>query len=113
MVVSVGVLGGFVGAARAVGADDGGERACRHCEKDFEGECEVADQGVAFLRAVDAGAADCETDYTGESAAFDCGAMRSLVYGLQVVVWVGVGVPVEGGFIFFRERGLHGCCVGV
>lgn len=79
MVVVVGVLGGFVGAAAAVGADDGGEGACRDGEEDFEGEGEVADEGVAVLGGVDAGGADGEADYAGKGAAFYCCAWRALV----------------------------------
>jgi hypothetical protein len=81
VVVAVRVLGGFVGAAGAVCADDGGEGACGYCEEDFEGQCEVADEGVAFCGAVDACAADCEADEAGEGAAFYCCAGGGLVLG--------------------------------
>jgi hypothetical protein len=72
VVVVVGVLGGFVGAAAAVGADDCCEAAGGYGEKDFEGEGQVADEGVAVLGGVDAGGADGEADYAGEGAAFYC-----------------------------------------
>lgn len=44
MVVVVGVLGGFVSAAAAVGANDRGEGAGGHGEEDFEWERQVADE---------------------------------------------------------------------
>lgn len=72
MVVVVGMLGGFVGAAAAVGADDGCEGAGGDGEEDFEGEGEVADEGVAVLGGVDACGADGEADDAGEGAAFYC-----------------------------------------
>ena len=97
MVVVVRVLGGFVGAAAAVGADDGGEGAGADGEEDFEGEGEVADEGVAVLGSVDACGADGEADDAGEGAAFYCcaGGRGELVFGGFVVGWlreVGVGV---------------------
>lgn len=72
MVIAVGVLGGFVGAPGAVGADDGGEGAGGDGQEDFEGQRQVAHEGVAALGAVDACAADREADDAGEGAAFDC-----------------------------------------
>ena len=72
MVVVVRVLRGFVGAAAAVGADDGGEGAGGDGEEDFEGQGQVADEGVAALGAVDACRADGEADDAGDGAAFYC-----------------------------------------
>jgi hypothetical protein len=80
VVVAVRVLRGFVGAPRAVCADDGCKRACGDCEEDFEGEGEVADEGVAVRGAVDACAADCEADEAGERAAFYCCAGGSVSF---------------------------------
>jgi hypothetical protein len=54
VVAAVGVVGFLVGAAAAVGADDGGEGACGYGEEDFELQREVADELVAFVGAVDA-----------------------------------------------------------
>ena len=48
VVSAVWVVGLLVGASAAVGADDGCERACGNGEEDFEGQCEVADERVAF-----------------------------------------------------------------
>lgn len=90
MVVVVGVLGGFVGAAAAVGADDGGEGAGGDGEEDFEGEGQVADEGVAVLGAVDACGADGEADDAGEGAAFYCCAgERVSFWVLWLVCWGG------------------------
>jgi hypothetical protein len=81
VVVAVGVLGCFVGAAGAICADDGGEGACGYCEEDFEGEGQVADEGVAVRGTVDACTANCEADEAGEGAAFYCCAGMGLVLG--------------------------------
>jgi len=83
VVVAVGVLGGFVGAAAAVGADDGGEGAGGDGEEDFEGQREVADEGVAVLGGVDACAAHGEADDAGEGAAFYCCAGRRVRLGVR------------------------------
>lgn len=54
VVAAIGVVGFLVGATAAVGADDGGERACGYGEEDFELQRQVADELVAFVGAVDA-----------------------------------------------------------
>jgi hypothetical protein len=54
VVAAVGVVGFLVGAAAAVGADDGGEGAGGDGEEDFELQRQVADELVAFVGAVDA-----------------------------------------------------------
>jgi hypothetical protein len=81
VVVAVGMLGCFVRAAGAVCADDGCEGTCGNCEEDFEGQGEVADEGVAVRGAVDACAADCEADEAGEGAAFYCCAGKGVSFG--------------------------------
>ena len=54
MVAAIGVVGFLVGAAAAVGADDGSEGACGYGKEDFESQRQVADELVAFVGAVDA-----------------------------------------------------------
>ena len=89
VVVAVGVLGGFVGAAAAVCADDGCEGAGADGQEDFEGEGEVADEGVAVLGAVDACGADGEADDAGEGAAFYCCAGEGVSFWVFMVGLLG------------------------
>jgi len=54
MVAAIGMVGFLVGAAAAVGADDGGEGACGYGEEDLELKRQVADELIAFVGTVDA-----------------------------------------------------------